>query len=481
MRIPIPFTGPAYKGRSTAINAQECINLIHNVDMSSGKSTLSLMNRPCLEDWATIGASPIRGGIVVGDWMYVASYDKFYRVANNGVATHKGTLDTNSGHVDMAFNGAVIMIVDGTSGYYWNVSTEAFGKVTDAGFSGGDTVTFIDQFFVVNNPGTGVAQSSSARATDPADSWSAVDKATAEGDPDALVRAEALNNDLLLLGETTTEPYYYASLPYGFPFKPRQGLRNEFGLAAQWGAVVADSLLYWVCQNKHGLFGIVRSAGGIPQRISSPAIDYQIGTYSGVSDCVAWAATMEGHTFIGFTFPTGGATWIYDAAIASRVGDEAAWTQWKSYGLNYFKGAFHAYFHGNHILGDLTTGKLYKLKFGIYQDGSDTVSMIRTTQHIHKSGNEVTYDSLWIDFEVGIGLITGQGSDPQAMLQWSDDQGKTWSSEYWRSIGKIGEYKHRAIWTQLGTSRDRIFKVTVSDPVPCRILAAYAEIEVGDD
>lgn len=71
------------------------------------------------------------------------------------------------------------------------------------------------------------------------------------------------------------------------------------------------------------------------------------------------------------------------------------------------------------------------------------------------------------------------GVDPKAMLQWSDDGGHTWSNEHWVSIGKIGEYKRRAIWRRLGSSRDRIYKVTISDPVKVVMLGAYLEATSG--
>jgi hypothetical protein len=68
-------------------------------------------------------------------------------------------------------------------------------------------------------------------------------------------------------------------------------------------------------------------------------------------------------------------------------------------------------------------------------------------------------------FEPGVGLATGQGADPQAMLRWSNDGGATWSNENWRSIGKGGEYRARAIWRSLGRARDRVYELTVTDPV----------------
>lgn len=65
-----------------------------------------------------------------------------------------------------------------------------------------------------------------------------------------------------------------------------------------------------------------------------------------------------------------------------------------------------------------------------------------------------------------------QGRDPQIMLDWSDDKGKTWSTEITASMGKIGEYGTRVIFRRLGSSRDRIFRVSISDPVKRVITSA---------
>ena len=49
------------------------------------------------------------------------------------------------------------------------------------------------------------------------------------------------------------------------------------------------------------------------------------------------------------------------------------------------------------------------------------------------------------------------------MLRWSDDYGHTWSQEYWKPIGKIGEYTKRMRWKRLGQSRDRVFEIRMTD------------------
>lgn len=68
------------------------------------------------------------------------------------------------------------------------------------------------------------------------------------------------------------------------------------------------------------------------------------------------------------------------------------------------------------------------------------------------------------------------GTDPQVMCRFSDDGGKTWSSEIWRSAGATGEYWKRVRWNRLGRGRRRVFEVSVTDPIPWRITAAYIQL-----
>ncbi len=84
-----------------------------------------------------------------------------------------------------------------------------------------------------------------------------------------------------------------------------------------------------------------------------------------------------------------------------------------------------------------------------------------------------------LDVEAGTGLTSGQGSDPQVILQWSDDKGHTWSNEHPTSAGKKGEYRRRAMWWRLGRTRERIFQVSVSDPVRWSLLDAIVNFLTG--
>jgi len=83
-----------------------------------------------------------------------------------------------------------------------------------------------------------------------------------------------------------------------------------------------------------------------------------------------------------------------------------------------------------------------------------------------------------VEFEAGVGVTTGQGSDPQAMLSISKDGGHTWTDEVWRDIGKRGLYNARSMWRKMGEMRDFIVEVRVTDPIPVTMIAAYAQVDV---
>jgi PKD repeat protein len=69
--------------------------------------------------------------------------------------------------------------------------------------------------------------------------------------------------------------------------------------------------------------------------------------------------------------------------------------------------------------------------------------------------------------------VESPGADPQVMLRLSNDGGKTWITEQWRSAGRVGEYLRRVRWNRLGSARRRVFEVSVTDPAPWKITGAF--------
>ena len=98
---------------------------------------------------------------------------------------------------------------------------------------------------------------------------------------------------------------------------------------------------------------------------------------------------------------------------------------------------------------------------------------MRGVRKIHGRGKRVRMPFFELDMETGVGLPTGQGSDPQVVLDWSDDGGRAWvSPSLSRSIGKIGEYQTRIRWDRLGSFYQRNLRIQMTDSVKRVVLAA---------
>jgi hypothetical protein len=122
------------------------------------------------------------------------------------------------------------------------------------------------------------------------------------------------------------------------------------------------------------------------------------------------------------------------------------------------------------VVSDYATGKLYRLNQNTYTDNGAQITREIISRHII-SDKFVPITQLWVDMEVGDGLTSGQGENPQVMLSVSEDRGRSWGPEIWRSMGKIGDYLNRVIWNRLGSSRFWTLKLRITDPVKIAIMS----------
>jgi len=131
-------------------------------------------------------------------------------------------------------------------------------------------------------------------------------------------------------------------------------------------------------------------------------------------------------------------------------------------------------------VGDYANGRIYKLKPDIYTDNGDTIAREIIGGHVFMPDGEEFFPSeIYIDIETGLGLATGQGSDPQGMLSISRDGGHSFGTERWASAGKTGEYSHRMRWRRFKGTRDLVPKLRITDPIEVNIVRATMLYERG--
>jgi hypothetical protein len=395
--------------------------------------------------------------------------DTLYEISSAGVATSRGTLSTSSGTVSMADNGLMVAIVDGLEGYRFTLATDLFETIVDPDWPRADVIAFQDGYFVLNDVGTGTFFITSLYSTD----VDPLDFASAEGAPDDLISLICDHREIWLFGDNSTEVWFNSGAA-DFPFERINGAFIEQGCAAAHSVAKADNSVFWLSRDKRGQGHVMRAQGYQPQIVSTRAVEFAIDSYSTIDDAIAYTYQQEGHTFYVLTFPTANATWCLD--VTTGLWHERMY--WDG-AENRHRGNAYAFAFGRHLVGDHTNGKIYELDLDTYTDDGAEIRAIRRTQHQHAQGRRLFWASLQIDIESGVGLVTGQGSDPQMMLRWSDDGGKTWSSEHWRDMGAIGEYARRVIWRRLGQSFNRVYEVVISDPVKRVIIDAWADVEAG--
>jgi hypothetical protein len=444
----------------------------------------------------------------------VVSNNDVYVVDNNGNQTEVGSLASYSNRyqpVTITDNltttqGLVAYICDGSNRYYWVASTGTFAMLpaTDGPWQGATICDTVDGYYIYNEPGT-----QNFGASDLASQFStAAYYGAKNGSPDNLVSLIVDRRNIYLLGENTTEVWIdVGSTIQGiisFPFSRIPGTSMQHGCAAQYSiARFADQFMF-VSKDTRGQ-GIIGAIQGYQfVRLSTHAVEQSL-VGQVINDAIAYTYQIEGHEMYVVTFPTADITWVYD--LTTKM-----WHKWLSVDS---KNVYHrhrsncgAFFNGQYYVGDYLNGQVYALSNTTYTDAGNTIRRLRRATHLTSDLQRQYFAELQIQFEPGVGLnsvavnplltsvagiaIAGDavagtpvmaiaGSTPQAMLRWSNDGGSTWSNEHWQSIGAIGKYKNRAIWRRLGWARDRVFEVSVSDPIKAVIVSANLKAEGAEN
>jgi hypothetical protein len=97
----------------------------------------------------------------------------------------------------------------------------------------------------------------------------------------------------------------------------------------------------------------------------------------------------------------------------------------------------------------------------------------------------LTKEQVAVHYQVGIAGVepsllsatTVRSGHPTMMLSYSNNGGRKFGPELWRSVGKVGETDIQVAWSRLGTGKDRVFRLVATDPAPWRLVGAWLELE----
>jgi len=536
-----PILGSSYVARSVNAADARMVNLFPEIVPEAGKEPAFLNRAPGLNFLQTVGTGPIRGLWAFSpsdSTAFVVSGAQLYKINTSYAATLIGNV-SGTGPVSMADNGTQLFIACNGPSFIYNNTTNAFGQITDPDFPGAVTVTYLDGYFVFNEPNS---QKMWVTAILDGTSIDPLEFVSTEGSPDGLVAVVSNFREVWAFGTNSIEVWNDTGAT-DFPLERIPGAFNELGCAAPYSIAKVDNSLFWLGRDRRGQGIIYRANGYLGQRISTHAVEWQIQQYSHLSDAIAYTYQQDGHSFYVLIFPTANTTWVYD--VATQAWHERA---------GFVNGEFTRHrsncqmaFNNKVVVGDFENGNIYSFDLDDFSDNGEIQKWLRSWRALPTGENNLkrtAQHSLQLDIESGVGLnlspgyesenidtesgldlvaeyvqtylatqsgdtltteagdgfeplgqyelsdtdingyelvttsyLAAPGYNPEVMLRWSDDGGHTWSNEHWASIGKIGEYYKRVFWRRLGmTLKLRDRVYELSGTDPVKITIMGAEL-----
>ncbi len=467
------FVGPAYATRSPVMDAEALINLyVETVSSQGNLKKANLYGVPGMRPFLTAATSNCRGSFTMDGRIWTVIGSVLYELnLANVTATALGTIVDDGLPVTFASNGrggeqlavcggGQLKILDFRSNV---LSVAIVLPLTNAPVM----VDFLDGYFLLVEANTIRVWFS---ALEDGTVWSALDFFARSSVADNVVGIKVLRDKVWVFGSLTSTIYYDSGDALN-PFVPYPGSTMQEGLMSPWAVELSGEFVLWLSRNAEGAGRMSMAQAYTPTRISTPALDVALASYTTLADCELLTYEQEGHKHACFTFPTANVTWCYDASESERRG-EAIWhqrdtwqqgsatsTAWRARGV--------ASTSAGVLVGDRFSGVLSFLDLNTYTDNVGPIRHTRRAPYLSAEDQWMFLDQLELGIQAGIGLNAGQGQTPQVMLKISRDGGETWDPPITATLGKMGQTLATAIWYQLGRVRTDllVIEVTQSDPV----------------
>lgn len=447
----VRFGTESYRHRSARVSRQQMVNCYLETPPKANDKPPPVVSSFGIEEFATPGTA-IRGGTTIDGIPYVVSGTGLYRIGSTGVATLLGTV-TGAGPVDVMGEVENVLVTNSSAGWIYDGATVT--QISDPDFPGADRAQYLDGYAVVIKDGEVWINETSHDFQ----VWNALDFATPEAAPDTLLD-EIVSNRLIYLGGVESIEIWENTGNADFPLERAAGGTVQMGIACARAFAKQSNRVFFYAID--GTISELQGTQAVP--ISTPAVAQAIEGYTDKS-CTTMAWTESSHPMVAWSFAQG--TWVYD--LSTQL-----WHERKSTDHTRWRPFFALRAYGETFVADYSSNKLGKLSPNVFTEWGEVLRAYCVSPSVRGP-----HSKLQLTFQSGVGLITGQGSDPQIMLHWSDDGGSNFGPEVWMPLGAIGQYRTLAGWSRLAAvnedaSRDRVYAFAISDPVRRTLVEANA-------
>lgn len=464
--IPIQVTGGTYRHKDLTLSAQSTVNFWAQVqDSATEKSEYILESFYGLKTFSA-GTGLNRGLFVHRGILYHLHGTTLSSINSSGVRTtlNAGAI-AGDGRAIFSGNGSLVVIVASSVAYTWNPATSTLTTATDSDFETPKSVATINsQSIYDGNGGRFVVSDVGAPLT-----IDGLNYATAEYNSDNLQRVYAYITNALMMGETSIEQWWNSGTGNP-PFDRIEGSIINVGLGAIHSVDDDDENVYFFADDNQ----VYALNGTVVTPILPKVIVREIEGFATKTDAVGWTMMIDGQWFYVLKFQAANKTFIYP-----RQGE---WFELSS-GLDggRYNGDAYAYSYNKHLIAD-EEGNVLELDIDTYTEDGSTIRRVRTLSPIHSGlfgqhGKDIEIKYLVLNGKTGTGTLTGQGSDPEIIMQYSHD-GENFDTELRAKVGKLG--KKTVVYFDIGDSAENwIFRFITTDPVYQSWHSAAIEAEIG--
>lgn len=457
--IEVPLVGPTYSNRALSVGNQ----LTKNFYIEVNQDELALMPFPGLKPFSVAGVNKHRGCGVYNGAFYVVSGEELHKVGSDGSSTLIGNIPGSNRVVMTEDQSRLVIAVGDSKPYQYDGST--ISQATDVDTPSANTVAYINDRVVYDTVnGLAFADLDSPLVVNSANVLFSNTRI------DEVVAAITHRQQIYSFGKRTIEPVYFTGSGTP-PYSRVNNAVQEVGTESPYSIASDKDFIYFFGHDRQAY----RMSGVSSQTITNPAIGRVWSDYSKVDDATGHCFSFDGQRFYLLSFPSEGESWLFNESAGA----------WSSLGYDVTGGAHLiagiAWVYDKWLACDRRNGNVYELDPDTFTDNGDTVHRVRTTKAIegrdyHLPGKQLTMDRLELVIEPGMSLVS---KESQVIMQYSDDNGRTWSTEEFSHIGERGEYGYRVEWFCLGSFYKRILRFTMSDAIQWVLVSCNADIEVG--
>lgn len=389
--------------------------------------------------------------------------------------------------VKAVINASVLILTTNDSGQQVNAAFSAVQTNIVYEAPAGDLVTaktlaYMDGQFYVQRPSGGtpdLGRQVNFSAVNDGTDWSGLDFFLKEGAADYIQSIFADREILYVFGQDYASEAWQNDPNTGRPVRMSGAVSPEAS-ACRFGVVSMGEHLYFIGGSPGGNPVAYRVDGFTPTRISTHAVEAAWALKGvAISTAVAWWYIEDGHYFWVICFSSG-SSWVYDAT-------EKAWherTAWDGAAFQPYRPWYHTFIpewgtNGQHIVGDYNSGKVLIMSSAFYDDEGVNVKRVRILPYIYAGGGKRVYVER-VDLDMATGLIPS-GAEPTVALDWSLDNGLTFSTPETAGFGLHDATSQRVYWLAQGSGETAMLpRVSITGQAQTVLIDLEAEVYLGD-